>query len=104
MDYTKYSKNIKYSITMKTTAIANMYGQGQITLPKTWREKFHTKHFLLIVEDEQLIIRPIETKTKKAPKDKDLQNFYEALEDIRAGRVTTYDSVKSFEKAFDKRR
>lgn len=89
---------------MKTTAIANMYGQGQITLPKSWREKFHTKHFLLIVEDEQLTIKPIETKNKRIPKDKDLQDFYEAIEDIRAGRVTTYDSVKSFKKAFDDKR
>ena len=43
-----------------TSETLNMWGKGAITLPKEWRERYGTKHFLA-KENEQghLVIAPI---------------------------------------------
>lgn len=33
--------------------------QGQITLPKSWREKFKTDNFILQIEFNQIVIKPV---------------------------------------------
>ncbi|MEK7523557.1 MAG: AbrB/MazE/SpoVT family DNA-binding domain-containing protein [Patescibacteria group bacterium] len=33
--------------------------QGQITLPKSWREKFKTDNFILQIESNQIVIKPV---------------------------------------------
>lgn len=38
----------------------SMHGQGVITLPKEWRDKYHTKSFMAIETAEGLLIKPIE--------------------------------------------
>lgn len=81
---------------MNTVALS-MYGQGQITLPKSWRDKFDTKSFLAVIEGDKLTIEPILPKTRKTPrKIKGLEDWYEALEDVKHGRVTTFDSFEDF--------
>ncbi len=84
------------------TTVVSMYGQGQITLPKAWRDKFDTKHFVIEINKNELTIRPIIEKLSKKGKklDPDLADFYEALEDIRKGNVTTYNSLEEFEESF----
>ncbi len=84
------------------TTVVSMYGQGQITLPKAWRDKFDTKHFAVEINDKELIIKPILEKLSKKSKklDPDLADFYEALEDIKNGNVTSYNSLEEFEASF----
>ena len=36
-----------------------MFNTGQITLPKAWREKFNTKHFVAEQTKKGLLIKPI---------------------------------------------
>ncbi len=33
--------------------------KGQVTLPKFWRDQFNTDNFLMLVEREKLIIKPV---------------------------------------------
>lgn len=33
--------------------------KGQVTLPKFWRDQFSTDNFLMLVEKEKLVIKPI---------------------------------------------
>jgi bifunctional DNA-binding transcriptional regulator/antitoxin component of YhaV-PrlF toxin-antitoxin module len=35
------------------------FGTGQITLPKAWREKFKTKHFIAQETSQGLLIKPV---------------------------------------------
>ncbi len=37
----------------------NMFNTGQVTLPKGWRSKFNTKHFLAEETKEGLLLKPI---------------------------------------------
>ncbi len=41
------------------TYTLKMFNTGQITLPKAWREKFKTKHFIAEQTDKGLLIKPI---------------------------------------------
>ena len=36
-----------------------MFNTGQITLPKSWREKYKTKHFVVKETDKGLLIQPM---------------------------------------------
>lgn len=36
------------------------FNTGQVTLPKAWREKYKTKHYLAFETKEWLLIKPIE--------------------------------------------
>lgn len=33
--------------------------KGQVTLPKFWRDQFNTNNYLMLVEKEKLVIKPI---------------------------------------------
>lgn len=33
--------------------------KGQVTLPKFWRDQFNTDNYLMLVEKEKLVIKPI---------------------------------------------
>lgn len=35
--------------------------RGQITLPKTWRDKFDTSYFMAEISENEIIIRPLTT-------------------------------------------
>lgn len=37
----------------------NMFNTGQVTLPKSWRSKFNTKHFLAQETKDGLLLKPI---------------------------------------------
>ncbi|MCP4523016.1 MAG: AbrB/MazE/SpoVT family DNA-binding domain-containing protein [Candidatus Gracilibacteria bacterium] len=39
------------------------FNTGQVTLPKKWREQFHTKNFIATETKKGLLIQPIEDKT-----------------------------------------
>lgn len=41
------------------TYTLKLFNTGQITLPKHWREKFKTKHFLAKETKDGLLIQPI---------------------------------------------
>ena len=36
-----------------------LFGTGQITLPKVWREKFNTEHFIAQETSQGLLIKPL---------------------------------------------
>lgn len=46
------------NISMNST-ILNLFGTGQVTLPKKWREKFKTKHFKAEIQDDKLVLTPL---------------------------------------------
>ncbi len=33
--------------------------RGQVTLPKSWRDKFKTTYFTVVIKDEELVIKPL---------------------------------------------
>jgi len=41
------------------TFTLKLFNTGQVTLPKSWREKFKTEHFLAKETKEGLLIKPI---------------------------------------------
>lgn len=41
------------------TKIIKSTSKGQITLPKSWRNKFHTDCFMLRMDTDYVIIKPI---------------------------------------------
>ena len=43
----------------KVKVIEKTTTKGQITLPKFWRDLFETQHFLILPEENQLVIRPL---------------------------------------------
>lgn len=42
------------------TFTLKLFNTGQITLPKAWREKFQTKHFVAKETEDGLLIQPLE--------------------------------------------
>lgn len=42
------------------TYTLTMFNTGQVTLPKNWRDRFETKHFLAEEKEEGLLIKPIQ--------------------------------------------
>lgn len=39
--------------------ILKMFGTGQITIPKEWREKFKTNSFFAILRKNSIVIKPV---------------------------------------------
>lgn len=44
---------------MKST-ILKIFGTGQVTIPKKWREKFDTLHFKASMEGGKIVLEPID--------------------------------------------
>jgi len=44
---------------MQESATLKMFGTGQVTIPKKWREKLGTKDFVATFEDDEITINPI---------------------------------------------
>ncbi|MBU2524963.1 AbrB/MazE/SpoVT family DNA-binding domain-containing protein [Patescibacteria group bacterium] len=40
-------------------ALLKLFGKGQITLPKKWRTKFQTKHFIAEETPQGILIKPL---------------------------------------------
>ena len=45
-----------------TRKITKSTERGQITLPKEWRDHFHSNHFIVEMHDDKLIIKPFKLK------------------------------------------
>lgn len=39
--------------------ILKMFGTGQITIPKEWREKFKTNEFFAVLKKDSIVIKPV---------------------------------------------
>lgn len=72
--------------------VLKSFGTGQVTLPKTWREKFDTQYFVAIIQDNQITIKPFIDDTEaeevffdaeKFNKNKgvEVKDFYKALKE-----------------------
>lgn len=61
--------------------------RGQVTLPKKWRDKVKTTHFLVEMDGDDLILKPVKQKT-----------FAEILEEgwqsYKAGNYITHEELK----------
>ena len=44
---------------MKDFTTVKMFGTGQITIPKKWREKIDTVDFLAKFKDEEIVLTPL---------------------------------------------
>ena len=45
---------------MDMTTTLKMFGTGQVTLPKAWRERFQTRRFIARAEGKRLVIEPLD--------------------------------------------
>ena len=45
------------------TTPLKLFGKGQVTLPKEWRDKFETEYFLAEETPQGLLIKPLVKKT-----------------------------------------
>jgi bifunctional DNA-binding transcriptional regulator/antitoxin component of YhaV-PrlF toxin-antitoxin module len=61
--------------------------QGQITLPKSWRDKFSTNYYLVTASEDQLVIKPLVTES---PLEKELA---EAWQEYKAGKVVSHEEI-----------
>ena len=46
-----------------TSKIIKSTTKGQITLPKQWRGQFNTDNFLLLINQHQIIVKPVKIDT-----------------------------------------
>jgi bifunctional DNA-binding transcriptional regulator/antitoxin component of YhaV-PrlF toxin-antitoxin module len=42
------------------STILTLFGTGQVTLPKKWRDQFNAKHFQATIQGKTLTLKPIE--------------------------------------------
>lgn len=42
------------------TTVLKLFGTGQVTLPKKWRTQFKTKYYTAMIEDNKIILMPLE--------------------------------------------
>lgn len=73
---------------MTTTTILSATSRGQVTLPKKWRDQFKTTHFKAEVNDNEIVLRPMNTK----------KSFKESIEDswddyMKGGKVITQEEL-----------
>jgi len=62
--------------------------RGQITLPKSWRDKFGTQYFMAEILDGSLVIKPmIEPKTLK-------KQVEDSWKEYKAGDFVDADELK----------
>lgn len=67
---------------MKST-ILKVFGTGQVTIPKKWREKFDTLHFKASMEGGKIILEPID----------DYLTFFDS-DDFNEGKGVEIDEFK----------
>ncbi len=48
------------------TTTLKMFGTGQITLPKAWRNRFKTRQFVAREEGRRLVIEPLDLEGDEA--------------------------------------
>ena len=70
------------------TKILHATSRGQITLPKSWRDKTGTKYFQVTVHDDKLIVRPIHPQKTLQQKVEDSWSEYEKGEIIDHHELT----------------
>lgn len=51
--------------------------RGQVTLPKGWRDKFATSYFLAEIKNDELVIKPLSSKTLKDEVEDSWQEYQE---------------------------
>ena len=65
--------------------------RGQITLPKTWRDKMNTSNFIATIEENRIIIQPLYEK-------KSLEDVVEeSWDEYKKGKVVSHeDMIKKY--------
>lgn len=63
--------------------------QGQITIPKKWRDKFDTNVYMVEMTDDIMIIKPIEQKLKKGLK----EELDTAWQEYLDGKYYSYEEI-----------
>jgi AbrB family looped-hinge helix DNA binding protein len=63
--------------------------QGQITIPKKWRDKFDTDVYMAEMKDDIMIIKPIEQKLKKGLK----QELDAAWQEYLDGKYISHEEL-----------
>lgn len=66
---------------MKMTKITKATSKGQITIPQEWRRQFETNNYILEMDSQKLIIRPVKIEDIKEEIifDADRDNFGEGI-------------------------
>ena len=62
--------------------------RGQITLPKKWRDKVKTSHFLVVIKEDQLTLKPIKEKTLAQEIDERWQDY------LNGGKTYTQEEIE----------
>lgn len=45
-----------------SSAILSLSDRGQVTIPQEIREKFAVKHFFCVVESDNIVLKPLQTR------------------------------------------
>ena len=87
---------------MSKEKTVKMFGTGQITIPKQWRDKFETDTFKIKEKDNELIIKPVrKVEIEEVPEDLTAEKLKEDLEEAGYNEKFIKDTVEGFEKSIE---
>ncbi|MFH0879392.1 MAG: AbrB/MazE/SpoVT family DNA-binding domain-containing protein [Lentisphaerota bacterium] len=69
------------------TTVLSATSRGQVTLPKSWRDKFDTNYFQAEIQDEQIILRPLKSQKTIT------ESIEDAWQEALAGKVVTHEEL-----------
>lgn len=72
--------------------------KGQITLPKTWRDKFGTDDFVMLVEKEKLTIKPVKIEEMEEE-----EIIFDAKRDNDGKPISSSEMIKILKKLQNER-
>jgi len=76
-----------------TTKILKATTKGQITLPKKWRDRFHTDNFTAEIDENQIVIKPIDLDNHEQ-----WETIFDAEEDNNGQGILVDDLIKRLKK------
>ncbi|MFB6225758.1 MAG: AbrB/MazE/SpoVT family DNA-binding domain-containing protein [Candidatus Paceibacteria bacterium] len=87
---------------MDETKTIKMFGTGQITLPKEWRQQFDTDTFKVKQKDNELVIKPVrKVEVEEVPEDLTAGKLREDLKEEGYSEGFIEDAVEGFEKSLE---
>lgn len=72
-----------------TESILSISDRGQVTIPRKIREKYGVKHFICIVQEDGIVLKPLQTR------DEFVKELEDAEKDWSKNGGTTLTQVKS---------
>lgn len=74
---------------MNNFNMLKVFGTGQITIPKVWREKLKTDRFAATLENDVIILKPVITENIRSSKSENPADFIKKMKGAFKGIDTT---------------